>query len=217
MTGVQTCALPIYGSFFLDQNSQNRLTINETILPATSKVTGVIFYEQNLTLQTEDSQKINIDISANKIYSYFNIALNFILSPVKIQTTNIEPGGNNLYSLGLENFWKSIKVNEINMSEQYYSKNSNGYTYLPNGLMLQWWKVSTIPNDYLVYPITFSNACLGIWSQATSSVSETATYNLCYTLSVQSFDKEKAYCRGSAATDTFNNVYGQFYCFALGY
>lgn len=42
------------------------------------------------------------------------------------------------------------------------SKAANGYTYLPNGVLLQWGSFTGVNNDPVTFPIAFPNLCAGV-------------------------------------------------------
>lgn len=88
------------------------------------------------------------------------IGLNFNLKPGV--SSSISPISNGEMDFGLPNYtFKDIYLNGV-------SKNTNGYTKLPNGIIMQWGENVSImqgqESKTISFPITFPNHCLGTLS-----------------------------------------------------
>jgi len=101
------------------------------------------------------------------------------------------------------------------------SKAQNGYSYLPNGLIIQWGKTATPSGDipaglqsvYVTFPITFPNSCLNVNARY-SSVSNALNYNIITTVySILAAGFNIGYSEMTAGTQDANG----FYWFAIGY
>lgn len=75
----------------------------------------------------------------------------------------LRPNSNNSLTLGTETYkFKDIFVGA------HVSSSDAGYTRLPNGYILQWWKVNIMANvseGTLTFPIAFPNACIAVMTQ----------------------------------------------------
>ena len=85
-----------------------------------------------------------------------------------IPTAPTAPIGTNTTQLATTAF---VLANSIQADQSTQSLSANGWTKLPNGLILQWATAteSTYATDYKAFPIAFPNACLSATLQLNSS------------------------------------------------
>ena len=108
-------------------------------------------HDQNTELSSDWNKSIVLRVRSNATDSASHVRLN-----------NVNFAGNGNMSLGEESTpWTNIYLKGV-------SKSQNGYTKLPNGMIMQWGEnVSIMRGDEsktISFPITFPNHCLGTLS-----------------------------------------------------
>jgi hypothetical protein len=111
-----------------------------------------------------------------------------------------------------ELFVKKGAASEIEITAA--AKNPNGFTYLPSGIIIQWWEptITTGSGENINFPIPFPTACLVVNATPKGAVSDPNTM-----VYVQSFTNTQVRVQATNRTTTGfkNNVI--FYFIAIGY
>jgi len=162
------------GSLYL--NRKNQLDIIQVQTDPTTKRTKLSkilkFHKTIGNANLESSRGIAV---FKKILNRLNIefGLNSLLIGGDLKIEKNETIGRNLKVDGDLTVGGSLNLS-VNDKDENFQLGDNGYTYLPNGIILQWGTGTSTSDDEesFEFPIAFPNACFNVVTQRTNGDSQ---------------------------------------------